>query len=77
MILVKKVKNMIKKIIILIIIFQISFIPISNAGFWDDVKNSGDAFINNGQSQANSSDEPGVDEGNLNSLMKRRRTSKD
>lgn len=66
---VEKVKNMFKKIIVLIIILQISFIPISNAGFWDDVKNSGDAFINDGQNQASSSNGPGVDQDDVDALM--------
>lgn len=66
---VKKVENIIKKIIIVIMIFQISFIPISNAGFWDDVKNSGDIFIENGQNKASSSGGPGVNQANIDSLM--------
>lgn len=51
MVLVKKYESIIKKIIIVIIIFQNLFIPISNAAFWDDVIDSGDDFINKGTSE--------------------------
>lgn len=65
--LVKKVGNTIGKIIILMLILQISFIPIANAGFWDDVKSSGEIFILNGKNQASSGNE--INNGNFDSLM--------
>lgn len=64
---VKKVGNTIGKIIILMLILQISFIPIANAGFWDDVKSYGDIFISNGKKQASSGNE--INNTNFNSLM--------
>ena len=47
--LVKKVANISKKIILIMIIFQVAFIPISNAAFWDDVITAGDNFISVGE----------------------------
>lgn len=47
--LVKKVANISKKIILIMIIFQFAFIPISNAAFWDDVITAGDNFISVGE----------------------------
>lgn len=67
MILVKRLENMMKKVIIVLIIFQILFIPISNAGFWDDVKSSGEIFIKNGKDQTGNSDE--VDQNKIDDLM--------
>ena len=47
--LVKKVANISKKIILIMIIFQVAFIPISNAAIWDDVITAGDNFISVGE----------------------------
>ena len=47
-----KYENIIKKVIIIVIIFQNLFIPISNAAFWDDVIKSGDDFIKDGASDS-------------------------
>ena len=50
---VKRNAIMIKRIIIVMTIFQIIFMPISNAGFWDDVVSTGKAFINTGSTSNN------------------------
>lgn len=49
MILVNKVEKILKKLLTAMIIFQITFVPISNASAWDDIFNQGDAFINEGK----------------------------
>lgn len=57
MILVIKIDSIIKKIVIITIIFQIIFVPISNAaGFWDDIKNTGDEFVQTGEEEAENSE---------------------
>lgn len=62
--LAKIVKNILK-IIILLIIFQITFIPISNANTWGDIISSGKDFIEDG-SRASGSDESDSDESGIN-----------
>jgi len=52
--LVKNVVSISKKIIIVIIIFQIMFMPISNAAFWDNIINTGENFIKDGQKSSGS-----------------------
>lgn len=47
--LVKKVADISKKIILIMIIFQVAFMPISNATFWDKVIETGDKFISDGE----------------------------
>lgn len=42
------VKNIILKIIILMVIFQTTFIPVSNASYWDEIINGGDKFLKEG-----------------------------
>ena len=41
-------KNIIFKITIIMILFQLTFIPISQASFWDDIINQGDEFLQEG-----------------------------
>lgn len=50
--LVKRVMLLISKIIIIAIIFQLICVPISNAGFWDDIKNAGQEFIADGEEES-------------------------
>lgn len=42
------VKNIILKIIILMLIFQTTFIPVSNASYWDEIINQGNEFLKQG-----------------------------
>ena len=51
---VEKIESVIKKIIVITIIFQIIFMPISNAAFWDDIITSGETFISEGQGSTDS-----------------------
>ena len=46
---VKKVNNKIKKVIILIVAFQIMFMPISNGFSLNDIITQGDAFLEEGK----------------------------
>ncbi len=55
-----KVTNIIFKIIIIILIFQFMFIPVSNAGFWEDIKNSGEEFIKDGEEEGKKDPEQAV-----------------
>lgn len=66
---VKEVGNIIKRIVIVIIILQISFMPISHAAFWDDTKNSAEIFIENGKNQTSNNKDAGVNQDKIDSLM--------
>lgn len=50
----KKIAYLIKNIITIMIIFQMMFMPISNASFWDDVMSAGDNFILKGRANVGS-----------------------
>ena len=64
---VKKIGTMSKKIIIIMIIFQIIFIPISNAAFWGNIIKDGNDFITEGES-GGTDDE--IDNSELESTIK-------
>ena len=55
-----KVTNIIFKIIIIILIFQLIFAPVSNASFWEDIKNSGEEFIKDGEEEGKKDPEQAV-----------------
>lgn len=61
-----KMVGYIFKIIIIIMIFQFMFIPISNAGFWDDIKDSADSFVENGKNNAS---ETGVNQDDVDDAI--------
>ena len=65
---VKKIGTISKKIIIIMIIFQTIFIPISNAAFWEDIIDTGGNFISTGNNieKTNSS----VNDAELQSTIK-------
>ena len=50
----KNIKSISKKIIIITIIFQMIFMPISNAAFWDNVIDNGRDFISDGKNSSSS-----------------------
>ena len=65
----KQVGNIIIKIVILTIIFQMTVIPVSNA-FFEDKFDRGDEFIEKGKDQTeNDKDGPGVDQEKLDSTI--------
>ena len=61
-----KMVGYIFKIIIIIMIFQFMFIPISNAGFWDEIKESADSFVENGKDKAS---ETGVNQDDVDDAI--------
>ena len=48
---VKKFVEISLKIVIILVIMQNIFIPKSQAGFWDEIFEAGDQFIEDGKSQ--------------------------
>ncbi|MBQ2917507.1 MAG: TrbC/VirB2 family protein [Clostridia bacterium] len=65
-----KVFNIILKVIIILIIFQITFIPTSNASFWGDILDSGKEFIDDGSAASSSeSDGTGINQVQLDSTI--------
>ena len=69
MILVVKIESFIK-VILIATMFLMLFMPISNAGFWDDIISQGDTFISNGETVANA-DKDTVDETEFKDLIKK------
>lgn len=51
------VRNVILKIIILILIFQVVFVPISNASYTDEIINQGNVFLEEGRNNQSVKDE--------------------
>ena len=58
---------MLNKIIIIMIIFQITFIPISDALSWGEMLSAGDDFIKNGSDQGGDAE---IDDSQLTSTIK-------
>lgn len=66
----KCIGNLIIKLVVLTIIFQMIFIPVSNANSWKDVFDTGDEFIQGGKTQASSgTGEAGIDQSELDSTI--------
>lgn len=67
---VKEVGNIIIKVLIVAIMFQAIFMPISNASTWGDIFDTGDEFIEGGKNAAsNENAVGGVNQNRLDSMI--------
>ena len=48
----KKITKTLIKIVIILIVFEMINVPVANAGFWDEIIDSGNSFVSNGKNEA-------------------------
>lgn len=67
----KQIMSIVIKIIIVLLIIGMTFIPISNASSWDEIFSTGDEFLEEGQKQQTTGNQTVIDETKMQELSNR------